>query len=375
MAIDILDFYDDDTASIFKEAFETSKEPDAFRKMAGSIQPRKKEDIQKLHDSQFGLVVMTKEGEARRVFPLDSPNEVWLSATYFEKTAAELPNMAQAIAAVNIAHSASIQGVNISPAIVKVARDFPNIRTNVWNEGVDFPVQTVSQEELEKLARRPEGNDPRYWGLTNGGKNRYPLKNNQDVEMAEGYFNKHASAFSPSERHEFASKILARAIDYGLGEQIASNPMIAKHAGAGFGTRVQEGMIERFEKCAELGIDPSQYTELSKHASNSKPSEFAVALETIDRRNQFDRYWDNGMDDPYSTTYGNFPKQAGSQSVEVDGHTIKESQLKSIPRKTFEATFQTTMADSFFKDPVSIFESMPKPEKRIIANMVKGVSI
>lgn len=375
MAIDILDFYDDQDASILKEAFETSREPEQFRKIAGQIQPRKKDDIQRLMDGQFGLVIMTKEGSTKRAFPLDSPSEVWLSATYFEKTAAYLPNMAQAIAAVNIANSAQIQNVEINPAITKVAMDFPNINTNVWVEGNDFPVSTPSQNELEKLARRQEGNDPRMWGLTNGGKNRYPLRDDEEVYLAQGYFTKNAAAFSPSERHEFASKILARSIDYGFGEEMAQDGMIAKHAGVGFGTRIQTGMIERIEKCVELGIDSSQYNELSKHAGQSRPSEFAVALETVDRRNGFDQYWDKAFDDPYATTYGNHVKQAGNGSVEIDGVTIQEKQLKTIPKATFVKTFQDTMWESFSKDPVSIFSSIPKPEQRIIANMVKGVNV
>ena len=375
MAIDILDFYDDDNASILKQAFKTSREPEQFKKTAGGIEPRKKEEIERLHDSQFGLIVLTKEGNKKRAFPLDCPDEVWLSSVYFAKTASNLSNMAQAIAAANIAQSARIQGVNIEPAIVKVAEDFPNINTNVWVEGNEFPTQTVSQGELEKLSRDPEKNDRRYWGLTNGGRMRYPLKNEEQVKLAEAYFTKNASVFSPSERHEFASKILARAIDAGFGEAVAGNPTIAKHAGAGFGTRVQEGMINRFEKCAELGIDATEYKELSKHAANSRPSEFAVALETVDRRNGFDRYWDVGMDDPYSTTYGNHSKRAADQTVEIDGVEISESQLKGIPKDDFVKVFQNTLWDSFSRNPVSIFESMPKPERRIIANMVKGVDV
>ena len=367
----IIDFYDDSDNEIIKSWFDGEPNRDYAVKVASEITTKSNDEVNSLLDSQFALVAITKEGSVERKFPLDSPNETWLSATYFSNTANDMPKEAAIVAAVNISESAKVQNVRIDDGIHKLARLYPGVRTNSWietnAEDDSYEDMHFEQNNIRKLARDPNRNNNKYWGLVVNDQLRYPLKTEEHVKIARNYFDKNHSEFLPEERHEFANRIVARSLEYGLTD-VSKDETLMKYAGVDFGSKVNDSIKQRIEFLDTGSIN--EYLNLTKSAEELGATQFAIALSEIDRRNGLSRYWDNGINDPYHTTFGNYIKTASEKTTELDGKIITEKELSSIDNEKFRKLFGETLLASFKKDPIQIFDSLPKPERRSIVEMI-----
>lgn len=367
----ILDFYDDKEHDVLRSIFENDRS--GLAKTASQIKPRDYSEIERLKNSQFALISMTKEGSLKRSFPVDSPEETWLSSLYFMKTANNLNDEKQVIAACNINHSANIFDIEIHPSIRKMAMDF-SVNTNFYDE----MSEKVSVKDLENVAddlekraelkRDSNFHDQRYWGLSDGIM-RYPLKNPEQVKTASEYFDRHQRSFEPHERHEFASKIAARSLEYEM-EDIIQMPSIAKYAGIQFGSYFEDQVEKRIDLCKKKKKSHAGYENLIKQANQFGANKCAIAMEHLDHANGMTQYWGKWIEDPYASTFGNQIKQASEKKVSHAGKDYSEADLKSIPKKDLEDKMSKEFCNEFYKDPVTMFNSMPNPEKSSIISMI-----
>jgi len=375
----ILDAYDDSDLSIAKEIMGElpGNMKESFQKTAAGIDLLTEEQRDSLRNDQFSLVVLTKHGQLLRKFPASDPGQTWLSQQYFVKTAGEMPEMAQAICAVNLNHACNVWGVPLHPAITKVANLYQGIHSNFYHEADDPDARLpepdyVEEAQLSKIARNPYAGDKSMWGLTNGGTLRYPLEKVAQVKVAAEYFEQNWKGFTPEERNEFATKIAANSIRCGL-PHIADRPAITKYAGVTYGDRIGTNLAERIQRCVELDLPTEPYEELSKTGSAMPPVDMALALRAIDSQNRFERYYNKGtFDDPYAATFGNEQVKVAMWSMDVAGRTVTEDDLKKIPDNKIRSAFGDSFVVSFKKNPVTIFKSMPTPEKASIISMVPG---
>lgn len=408
-----LDINDDDQFAIIKEAAETDfrHNRDLFEKCAAETNVYTQEELDQLRDDQFALVVMTKSGGVLKKFAIDTPQQLWLSSLYFTKTAQQLPNMAQAIAASNMRHAANVFGMEVPEVITKIAEHYP-MRTNLWVEGQDFPVETEPFVDMEKVARDPKNIDERYWGLTNG-KPRYPLKHPEQVKVAAQFLQRNEKAFTPEERHEFAMKIAARSHEFGINDEVDGHSVLYKYAGPGmghgddlkkhlgrrhqfseldepaplektsalsklaelgFGDRLWDNLDKRQEIMYEIHIEEPRYERLRKEAAELGPAKTAMALIHIDKDSGLSRYWDKSIDDPFAATYGKYHVKAAQEFLMFGDQQITRTELLSINAKDFESRFGISMWNEFERNPIVIFQSLPKPEQAVIASMIENPS-
>lgn len=375
----IFDAYDDEGLSVFCSIVEESRgdHRDALTKSAEHTPLLNGEELSLLRQDQFALNILTKTGEVLNKYPVSDASQTWLSSQYFVKTGGSLPEIAQIITSKNLNHAARVFNIDLHPAIEKIANLYPNITTNVWVEGSEpeFAQDTVDTYRcLHKIARDPERQDNRYWGLSNGGKLRYQLKTANQVKVAAAYFEKNSREFSPEERNEFATRISARSLEFGIPEA-ADTPAIVKHAGTDFGERFYNQLSERVGLCDELNKDRGPYLNLFKNANALGAQQTAMAMQHFDRKNGFDRYYDKSIDDPYATTFGDYFKKTAAWSMDVGGKFITEKDLKGIDENKFKKSYGESMWNEFQRNPSTILESLPKPDQAAIIDMIPGRSL
>jgi hypothetical protein len=406
-----LDIYDDPNLEIIKEIVNTTNCRDSFAKCASQVNLHNEESLERLRDDQYALVLMDKTGNVSKKYPIDSLEQTWLSSIYFMKTGAQLPNLAQAIAASNIKHAANVWGLETPDTITKIASNYP-FSHNIWVEGQqeDIDLELKTPENMEKIARDPDSNDNRYWGLSNGYL-RYPLHNQEQIKVAAEYLQQNEKAFTPEERHEFATKIAARGHEYGMIEQI-QKPVLTKYAGPGmgfgdelkahlkkrqtfneideleeeplektsfqklsnygFGDRFMDNITRRQELANDLHLDSREYEELVKSAATMGTAKTAQALIHVDKRTGLSRYWDKSIDDPFAAVYGKYHIKSAQEHIMFGDQMLTKSDLLSISSKDFTVRFGESAWNEFQRNPLMIFQSMPTPEQSVIASMIKN---
>lgn len=101
----------------------------------------------------------------------------------------------------------------------------------------------------------------------------------------------------------------------------------------------------------------------------------AQALESFDREAGFDRLWDTKLPDPYLSVFG-FAKQADGDQVIYDsnGLLVTGTMLRNLSPEKLASIFDRDFAQQFKANPVTIFQSLPAPDKQVIAEAAVGTS-
>ena len=273
----------------------------------------------------------------------------------------------------------------------------------------DFEVVTDYPEydNLEKIARDPETNDTRYWGLSNG-KLRYPLSTPEQVKVAAVYLDKNERAFTPEERHEFATKIAARGHEYGIIDDLRGTPVLHKYAGPGMDyghdlkkhlakrkafSEIDEASLEKTSSmnklastgfgdifwgdidqrigiCREKHIEEPRYETLRRDASELGMAKTAMALIHLDKNTGLSKYWGKSIQDPYAAVYGKYHVKTAQEFTMFGDQRITRTDLLSVKAQDFINKFGDSVWNEFQRNPLVIFESMPSPEKAVIAGMI-----
>jgi hypothetical protein len=112
---------------------------------------------------------------------------------------------------------------------------------------------------------------------------------------------------------------------------------------------------------------------LEKHAS-IKPEVFAVMLENFDKQSGLDKYWEQGLGDPYWSTFG--MQKTAAWSFQHGNERVTEDDLRKLAtqgKHHIRDRFNDEIADEFQRDPVGIFESLPLDSKRIIMRVCASI--
>lgn len=366
----VLDAYDDKHNEVLSSI--VGKTPTHERgemvKYANGISLLTEDELRRLTDHQFGIRIMTKLGSCQRKYPISSPEQVWLSAKYFESQGGLMPKLAQAICAYNIKKAADVFHVPIHEGFDTIA-DTYTFHDNVYVEGMDFAEKTAGLRSEEDIARSMRMEDDRFWALTDGQQRAYWIGDSQHVKLAAAKFEQEGTNLPPRQRQEFASRVTARAIDFGMPE-VANTPMLRKYAGVGFGDHFLPQMKKRAELAVGKGLHPRHYQNLYDQHTHLGPAKTAGVLMGLDKQYGLSQYWDRSLLDPYATAYGNHQIKVAEDSATVAGQTYMVSDLRKIPKAAFEKTFGATAWRGFEKDPMTILRSMPREEQEIIVNMI-----
>lgn len=110
-----IDFFDDPGLKLLAGS--------AYLEKVASLPVGDPESIVDLDDRQFGVIFLTKKGEAIRKYPLNDLTNAVLSNVYFDLAHQQLPPEAKVAAATRIKAACGLMGVDCTPAVEKYAAE------------------------------------------------------------------------------------------------------------------------------------------------------------------------------------------------------------------------------------------------------------
>lgn len=197
---------------------------------------------------------------------------------------------------------------------------------------------------------------------------KYPVDSFSQVKTASAYFNENWRELHPRDRHEYCVKLASRMLELGIDvpqemERYASTTYAADVDGY-VGIRRQH-VPEEFHSSLDLLIEKRAHV---------KPETFAETLAEFDTMTGLRWEWDGNVPDPWLSTFGpSFEKLAeDSWRWDKDGVRVGLDDLENLARnghallvKSFGADF----AKEFSKRPKEVFNSLPEPNKILVARM------
>jgi len=198
---------------------------------------------------------------------------------------------------------------------------------------------------------------------------RYPLDSYADVQRAMEYFQETHTEFSPKDRHEFCVKTASRAEELGM----TVPEMVGRYGSTEYSPDVDAHLAHRRSMSNEEFH--SLFDALQEKRAHIEPEQFAQLLSEADEVAGLHWLYPQ-VSDPYFATFGGNlqrDKLASWGWTSSDGvRAVDAVQLQELAenlRGVIEETFSKDAADAFAKDPVAIFESMPDPQKEILARL------
>ena len=390
----ILDVQDDPELELLKTAAGHGAVPaDVLTMSADAIST----GLDKLADAAFALVY-TDGDEKIRKYASSTADQTWISGLYFLKHGHHLDAATQIKVASRLVSSCQLFELEPSETLLDVAAG----------------KRTLEPKYASAYGELTEDD----FALIRDGHPMYPLVTLDHVKQAIDYFNENCRFFEPADRREFCLKVAAKLAGFtgaleanapkGViqqmlspkGEQAAAKavakpsikppatPAAAKkgaempkimqdYAGKDVSPKLGAAIHDRF---IHLGIedDISKTTLLQiwDNRGSLAPEKIAQLLEAFDRQSGLSNLWDRKIPDPYVSV---FCKQAddGDQAIyDEGGLLVTKTMVQKLGSRTEELTrhFDPGFAREFSLDPVTVFQSLPAPDKRVLAEMAVGSS-
>ena len=350
-----LDFYDDQGALLKRNSPERGDLPPFVKEARATSQDD--------HPDQFALV-MVEKGNVLKKFATADAGNTWLSAIYFSENRHKLPEEAQKVAAANLAEACAHYGIDL----LKGESEVPAESNIVDMDGLLPPIQKVAsvKTDIEYAIERADGTKT------------YPLDNADSLAAASKYFSLNHGSFQPRERREFSVKVASVSNRFGL----PVSEEIEKYAGADYSLGVDEQLAVRYHILREQDSPLAEREALMKLAQEMYSVEaetFADLLSSFDESTGLDRLWDKDIADPYAATFGMSKIAKGDEpapaTFTVGTKTVTTDALGALAREPAQVKehFGVAVSTAFAKNPVAIFQSMPTPQKLVMANLANSV--
>jgi len=362
----IIDFVDDINRSILKEA-------------AASVPPHLKEgkvltaeERERLEPEQFALVMRTKEAQVLKKFPVNDEVNTWLSCQYFNKTAEQLPYVAQKVAATHLRRACAVYNIEVPEVIEKLSSN--EVTSNRYDEVKSWAEDRLHSKVAKVVEIEPDGSS-HFYALGD----RYAMPNPEYVKKAAAYFIDHTREFSDAEdRATFAYHVRERAKELQVALEKKAEESLKTYSGDAYGDMIGPQLKIREDLLwakPEMGVALSK---LASHRTGTDPATFSKALFLFDKKAGLTRYYDGHIADAFKATFGNmFKKEASGYSWEDEslGLSLSEKDLEKVADQKYEKIkgyFGSSVADQLKKHAVSIFESLPRDAKATIAKIARG---
>lgn len=402
------DFYDDGGSVLRKRLGGNVPE---FIKTAAALDDS---SLASLPDHAFALVLFNGTEQLRKFACVDKGNTA-ASVVYFMENREKLPKVAQERAAQNLVNACLHYDLLPPLQLMKIAG-----KANVLIKGDGAEILTAPTPAGEKTADlsgtslmpqspNPEAFKPRkkklafvisdpyvdvtasyldpvidhqdyhpgVYAMTNEetGDHSFPLVTYEHVKTAAAFFDEQGGRLHPRTRRTFCVKVAARANKLG----IEVSPEIQKYGGRAY---ARDGELDiAVEQRRQMWRDHhdeavSLLDGLMEKKASVDPDTFAETLAQLDIAVGSDRYWDTDLFDPWYATFG-INKEAQEEAPwrwQQGTEYLTEEQLKRLTaehREGLSQRFGEQLANGLAKNPVSIFESLPLEQKRVIARMAQ----
>ena len=375
LSAQVLDFYDDlDRSLMSKLAM-----PDEVRTVEFDLLSFEK--CAALSDTNFGLVVLTKQGNKIRKFPVNDPGNACLSARYFDVTHEKLAMPARFVAAKFIKEACIAYDVPASVSVDAYAKKASDVTTNVYSEAAEpkWMLQKMAQDEL--LVKRAEAMeiearlnipDEHFALVVQSGDGdvirKYAMPTIGHVKKAVTYFDKYARDLHPDHRRQYAVSVTRRAEE--LGVDVSDSEMLGKYASDTWNPMAHMHIAQRKSLVVHNDEARDALDKLASMLGQTEPAEMAAALRSFDEANCLSKHYDRHLSDPYAST---MQKSAEAYSTEIDGRIITADDLRNVStHDRLKKYLGEDAVKQLQKNPVTVFESLPSPEKVLIKEVIEG---
>lgn len=188
------------------------------------------------------------------------------------------------------------------------------------------------------------------------------------VKTASALFDENWKNLPPRERHQYCVKLASRMSELGM-------PIPEKMERYGSTTYAADvdSFVEHRRSYVHEEAHEALDTLLEKRAQVS-PGVFAEALAEFDYLNNLNWHWDSKIADPWYSTFGPSVEKLAEANwrYDKDGTRISEDDLENLARNGYgrlRESFGEDFAKEFSKNPKSVFESLPAPNKLIVARL------
>jgi len=321
-------------------------------------------------NSNLFALVMVDDGKVLQKFATADSGNTWLSTLYFSRTKDRLPIEAQKIAAANLIEACDAFELVIPEFLFDVAEGPPD--TNLVDVTGLRPPSIVKQASV--VMEAAERNDEVHYAIERADGTRYfPIGDGRSVSTAIEYFDREHRNFVPRERREFAVKVAAQAAKGCL----PISDAILKYAGEDFNVKLDGFLAIRYTHLQHEEAEiRDELVKLGADARTSTPLQVAQALEAFDEKTGLSAMWDRDIPDPYLTVFGLLKEAKGveptGETFHIGPDAVTSDELNRLAdrgKAELIQHFGETFANGFARNPVSVFKSLPLPEKRTVARM------
>lgn len=317
--------------------------------------------------------------QTNRTWPLHAAPAVWMSSLFFfDKKASLDPAKADAIEQ-RILKAA--QFYNIRPQVEK-------LKTKI-SESLAHDLSTVGDADFALV-----------WESDKGKERHYPLRNSDEVKMAEHWFSQFRDEFLWTDRRRIAEKIYEKAAKYSV--SLSDPEMITKTAGLGHAPTVD--IIEMLATRANLvaRTHPEHCAEIRKLAKivtsdgdsvrggisfrdTGIMDKIATVVDQFDRATNLNRmYDDGGLDRPEEVMFKLTAKHASDfvdAHIQMPSGTIYEkSAFEQLPLTHVKEWLGDEFADAIsagdmFVDPdkiAAIAPTLPRGDAELFDRMANA---
>jgi hypothetical protein len=220
---------------------------------------------------------------------------------------------------------------------------------------------------------------------------KYPLDSYDQVKTADAWFGQYANHLSPSQRREFAVNFMKRASDLDIHtanedlKRYGTNSLASEaEIKAAFDARRLE-VAHNSDALALLGqVEKVARTRIWREAgtiTQFSPEQICDVIEEFDKVAGLNYRYDV-IPDPFYTVYG-FDKTAAGKKDNNDpawsdqiasAYVTSEDlhRLAQIGAFAVKTTFGADFQEEFLKDPVGMYESLPRVQKKMLIHMANS---
>jgi len=204
------------------------------------------------------------------------------------------------------------------------------------------------------------------------GTRKYPINNWDMVKKAEQYFQENGIRMAPEHRRQYAANLAKKAfiIGYPLDEDITSKGARSYHS-----VGMLKSAVEMRKIACEPGYAREFLDELFEKRAGIQPEVFAECLRQFDVDQGLDTGWDRVILNPWESTFG-IDKRA-SVVWEEGADRVTDGELKNLAdnhKIKLRDMYGDDMVEEFIRNPVEVFNSMPDPEKKLIARLADDLA-
>lgn len=411
----IFDHHDDANGQIIRSAFPAYADIPDFVKTASRLSDT---EVEQAPDDQFALVLLDNGFKFKKYATVDKGNTA-LSVLYLLKQAHLLPRDAVKLAARNLVGACELYDLDIPEELIKAAETghglkkvsspsdreskmnpvlgvgdsaWDDVDTRTNREGtpgtnfLSFPLTYKEKEKTASLYTQREKSwreapyyDASGWDPSDGSPepempkrtllaDKYPVDSYSQVKTASAYFSTNWREFHPRDRHTYCVKLASRMTE--LGMEIP--PDMQRYGSTTYAADV-DGYVGLRRQHVPEESHPTLNMLIEKRAQ-VKPDTFAESLAEFDLATGLRWEWDGAVPDPWQSTFGpSFEKIAEEYwSWDKNGVRVTLEDLENLARNghpLLTSTFGASFAKEFSKKPKEVFNSLPEPNKVIVARM------